>query len=316
MTFEESILNIKEQLAFKPRIINKERLKKADSFVLTGMGGSALAGGIVKSFVPAIPLTVHRDYGLPEKAKKSLVIISSYSGNTEEAIDSLKTASRKKLNKIIISKNGKLIKTAIKNNFPYIKLPETEIQPRMALGFSVRALLEIVNRNAVKELEKAGERLNPLSFKKRGESLAKKISDSIPVIYSSRKNFEIAYNFKIKFNENAKSPAFCNRIPELNHNEILSFNSKTKKFSNNIVFIFLKDKDTHPQNRKRMEATEKIYKNEGYRTISIEIKGENFFDKYFSTSSLADWTTFFLAKSYGFDPETVPAVEKFKKMIS
>lgn len=312
MNFEQSILDIKNQLRESLQIENKKNLKKAESFVLVGMGGSALAGGIVKGFAPSMPLAVQRSYGLPEGKEKSLFIFSSYSGNTEEVLDSFKKA--KKLKRAVISKGGALIKMAEKEKVPYIKLPDTNLQPRMALGLSVNALFKLLGLKD-KELAKTGENINPASYEKEGIILSKKIKGFIPLIYSSDKNSAIAYNLKIKINENAKSPAFYNEIPESNHNEISGFNKKTIKFSKNILIIFLKDSTDHPRIKRRMEITERMYREEGYKSLAIELEGKNFLEKYFGFNSLSDWTTFHLAKSYGFDPKPVPAIEKLKKSL-
>lgn len=314
MNFEQSILTLKEQLKCHLEIKNNKGIK-AENFVLVGMGGSALAGGIIKSNNPKIPLAIHKSYGLPyiKEPQKTLVIFSSYSGNTEETLDALIEARKRGLKMAVISKNGKLLQIAKKENLPYIEIPNLNLQPRMALGFSTVSLIQILNlKKELKKLKETAEKIDFLLLKKEGKSLSEKLKNLVPIIYASDKNIEIGYNMKIKFNENAKAPAFCSQIPESNHNEISSLNKKTIKFAKNLVPLFLKDESDHLRIKKRMEITKKIYKEEGFETIEIEIKGD-FFEKYFLAGVLTDYATFFLAQHYGFDPCSVPTIEKLKK---
>ncbi len=317
--FEKLSLTIKEQLMHSFKIENKERLKKAESFILSGIGGSALAGGIIKGYKPETPLSVHRGYGLPfiKDKKKTLIIFSSYSGNTEEVLSGLKEAKIKRLNFAIIAKGGKLIEIAKKDKIPYIQIPDIGLEPRMALGFSAKALAKIIGeKKGTIEMEKTAEKINFPTLKEKGEIYSKKIEDLIPVIYASDKNVEIAYNLKIKLNENAKYPAFYNEIPESNHNEISSFNSKTLKFAKALLPVFLRDKEDHARIEKRMEITKEIYKKEGFKIIEIEIPKGTFFDKYFISGALFDYITLFLAKEYNTNPISIPTIESLKKKLS
>ena len=318
MNFEDLILSLKEQLSYNFKIENKKNFKDIENFVLVGMGGSALSGGVIKSFNPKIPLLVHKSYNLPciKNKKKTLIIFSSYSGNTEEVLDALKMAKKEKLNFAIIAKGGKLIEIAKKEKVSYIQIPDKNLQPRMALGFSVNALFTILNEEkGIKELKNLSNKINFNSLKKEAKTLSKKIKNLIPLIYSSNKNIELAYNLKIKFNENAKAPAFYSEIPESNHNEISGFNKRTLKFANNFILIFLEDSIDHTRIKKRIEITKNIYKKEGFKTLTIKLKGDNFLEKYFIAGVLIDYTTIFLAQSYGFDPISVPTIEKLKEQL-
>lgn len=314
MNFKESIISIKKQLSYNFQIENNNIPKGTKDFLLIGMGGSALSGGIMKGKYPSFPISVHKDYGLPETKKDTLLIFSSYSGNTEEVIDGLKIAKRKRLKIAIISKGGKILEIAKKDNLPYIKIPDYELQPRMALGFSFNALLKITGQEN-KILKDISKKINFNSLEKEGREISKKLKDKIPLIYSSYENLEIGYNWKIKFNENGKIPSFSNHIPESNHNEISGFNKRTKEFSNNIVPIFLEDDSSHARIKKRIDITKKIYQREGFKTISVPLKGKEFLEKYFISSTLADFITLNIANLYGFDPLSVPTIEKLKKLL-
>ncbi|OWK26960.1 MAG: hypothetical protein US76_01900 [Parcubacteria group bacterium GW2011_GWA2_38_13b] len=319
----ESIKNFNKQFEYEPEISGKINLKKFKQFIVCGMGGSHLAVDILMSYDPALDLVIHNDYGLPfiakEDIKKTLMIFSSYSGNTEEVVDSFQAAIKKKLPATAISIGGKLLELAKKHRVPYIQMPDTKIQPRMALGFSLRALLKIIGQiKALKESAILVHSLNPAIYEDAGKNLAEKFKGKNPVIYASRRNFSIAYNWKIKFNETGKIPAFCNVFPELNHNEMTGFDVKegTRGLSDKFYFIIIKDGDDHPKIVKRMKVLSELYRKRGLpvEIISLSEDKPRFF-KIFSALVLADWITYYTAKQYGVEPEQVPMVEEFKKSI-
>ena len=318
----EAIKNFNKQFLYEPEIENRETLEKKSSFVVVGMGGSALAPKLLKRWKPDLEIIIHGDYGLPElsdeKLKNKLIILSSYSGNTEEVIDAFKIATAKNLSLAVIATGGELLSLAVKNKVPYIKLPDTGIQPRSALGFSIKAFLKLIGEeNALKEISKLAENLNPMDYEKEGKSLAERLKNYVPIIYTSTRNFPIAYNWKIKLNETGKIPAFYNVFPELNHNEMNSFDVKdsTKELSNKFYFIILKDGEDDPRILKRMEVLEKLYKSRNLKIETLELKEKNVWSKIFSSLILADWVAYYTALGYGLEPEQVPMVEEFKKLI-
>ncbi len=322
---KQTILDFPKQLAWEPKIENVEWLKHAESFVVAGMGGSALAADLLTVWDPNLALVTHRDYGLPplpeSELKKRLIIINSYSGNTEETLDAYDAAKEKGLNIIAISLGGKLLQKAKSDVIPYIQLLDTGIPPRAALGFSLKALLKAMGDERVaKDLVGIGKSLEVLgagAFEEQGFKLALRVKNYIPIIYTSRRNYPIAYNWKIKFNETAKIPAFCNYFPELNHNEMAGFNfvDKSHALSEKIYFIFLADSADHPRILRRMEVLEKLFKGHNLKAESQELVGVNIFHKIFTSLLIADWTVYYLAKDYGVDPDANPAVEEFKKLV-
>lgn len=320
---KDVILNFASQFGYEPVVENAPNLKKTDKFIVVGMGGSALAAGIVKVWKPELDLRIHRNYGLPELKeevlKEGLIILSSYSGNTEEVIDAFYKAKEKGLATAVIAVGGKLLELAKENKIPYVQIPDTNIQPRMALGFSLKALLKILGEEeALKEVSVLSQSLNPAQYENQGKVLAEKLKGYVPIIYSSAHNLELAYNLKIKFSETAKIPAFCNRLPELNHNEMTGFDVRdsTKSLSEKFYFIFLKDKNDDLRIQKRMVILEKLYTERGLPVEIIELNGKTIFEKIFSSLILADWAGFYTAEIYGVEPEQVPMVEEFKKLIS
>ncbi|MBI3305808.1 hypothetical protein HYZ82_01590 [Candidatus Nomurabacteria bacterium] len=315
---QEAILNFNKQFLFEPEIKNSKNLARKKSFVSIGMGGSNLAPKLLKSWKPDLDILVHSDYGLPEgELKNKTIIISSYSGNTEESIDAFEIGKKHNLSMVVISTGGKLLDLAIKNKIPYIQMPNAGIQPRMALGFSIKAFLKIIGEEELKNISKLATTLNPSDYEEEGKKLAKSFKNHIPVVYSSTRNLSIAYNWKIKFNETGKIPAFYNVFPELNHNEMTGFDLKdaTRELSQKFYFILFKDKDDDPRIQKRMGVLENLYKNRGLSIQTIEIKGENIWHKIFGALILADWAAYHTALEYGLEAEQVPMVEEFKKLI-
>ena len=286
----EIIKNFKEQFNYKPVIRNSDKLKKSKDFFVVGMGGSHLAANIIKDIFPEINIQVHSDYGLPHKInKKSLLILSSFSGNTEEVLDALDCALKSKIPLIIVSSGGKLIESAKKKDLPYIELPDSSIPPRMALGYSIKALLKIINKKINFEI-KDSEQL--------GKEIAKKVKGTIPLIYSSNRNKSIGYIWKINFNENSKNPAFNNVFPELNHNEVEGINKK------DFSFIIIEDQLDHPRIKLRMEIFKKKYK-------AITLK-----DNPINLIMLSLWTSYYLALENKVDPINVNKIEELKKELS
>lgn len=319
----EEIKNFYKQFSYEPEIKNLGKLKSHSGLVVVGMGGSALAARLLKILKPDLDVAVHCDYGLPEfpvgEMKKKLIILNSYSGNTEEVLNAFREAQDKKLNVGVVSIGGKLLALAKENGVPYIQMPDTGIQPRMALGFSIKAFLKFLGEESeLNQVTELATILDRPDYDPAGKVLAQKIKNHIPVIYASNHNFPLAYIWKIKLNETGKIPAFCNVFPELNHTEMNGFNvnDSTKSLSDKFYFLILKDPADDPKILKRMEVTEKMYRDRGLKVEVLELSGDNVWQKIFSSLILADWMSYHLALSYGSDPEQVPMVEEFKKLIA
>ncbi len=318
---EKAIRDFGSQFDYVPEIFNKENLKPFNKIVVLGMGGSNLAPGILNIIDPKLDLYIHRDYGIPEKEdsffENSLIIASSYSGNTEEVLVGLEEAIAKGLNISVISAGGKLIEIAKEKKLPFIEIPNTGIQPRSALGFSFIAFSYLVNSQiAIKEINDVKGKINPTTFEIEGKKLAEKISGKTPIIYSSNKNLAIAYNWKIKFNETGKIPAFYNVLPEMNHNEMTGFdlNEKTKIYEDRFIPIFLIDETDNQKIIKRMQVVKEIYENKNIECIEINFKGNSCLG-VFGSLLLADWTAYYMATNNGAESNDVPMVEDFKRKI-
>jgi len=319
---KQAFIEFQKQFAYNPVIKNIKKYKPAKKYIVLGMGGSHLAADVINNVEPSLDIIIHKDYKLPalsdRELKNYLIIASSYSGNTEEVISGLKLAHQKKLNIIVIATGGKLIKFAKANKLAYIQMPDFGIQPRSALGFSCRALLKAMRQAKLyKETSILAKTLKGKNYETRGKKLAKTLKNKIPIIYSSENNFSLAYNWKIKFNETGKIPAFYNVFPELNHNEMTGFDvaTKTKNLSKNFYFIFIRDDKDHPQIQKRMNVVVKLYKKRKLPVLNIKLAGQNKWLQIFSNLLLADWASYYISQGYGLESEQVPMVEDFKRLL-
>lgn len=320
---KDIIKNFSKQLDYKPLIENAGNFQKRDRFVVCGMGGSNLAAGIIKSWKPRLDIIIHRDYGLPEmeeeRLKNYLVIAGSYSGNTEETISAFREAQARGLPLLVIATGGKLSELAQEHKIPYIQIPKIGDSPRFAIGYSIIATLKAMGEERIlNDISEEAKSLNPNDYEQVGKGLAEKLQNKIPLIYSSGTNTGLARYWKISFNETVKLPAFYNFLPELNHNEMVGFDSKIfdGKLNHKFAFIFLNDSDDELQIQKRMAATQKIFEDRGFTVLKAGVTGPSLWHKYFANILTAMWTSNFLAQYYGVDSEDISMIENFKKSLS
>lgn len=300
------------------------------SLEISGMGGSSLPANILRIYLNDLYLKnprhnkrlgiyQNRYYSLPHEAyDRCLNFFASYSGNTEETISSMNEAVRHKLPSIGFATGGKLDDICRKNNIPCAVLP-TGIQPRCATGYFFASMLQVlINSGLVEdnsdEIIKLAKKLDAdmPKLEAQGKTIAKKLVGKIPAVYSSAKFKALAMIWKIKFNENAKTPAFWNFYPELNHNEMVGYTFPQGKFH----ILALVPPGDHPQNKKRFDITAKILKKKGIGTTFIDMPDSNIFNTIFTTLILGDWVSYYLALAYGQDPTLVDMVEEFKKLLA
>jgi len=219
----------------------------------------------------------------------------------------------------VISAGWRLLEIAKHDKLPHIELPDTGIQPRMATGFSFLALLALMRKkNELAEARTLAGALTPAEYEEAGKALAERIRGKVPIIYASRRNRGLSYNWKIKFNETGKIPAFANVLPELNHNEMTGFDvgDSTRALSEKFHFIFLRDSADNEKIQKRMDVLGKLYRDRGLPVEEVAVAGDTPYLKIFSSLILADWTAFYTGEAYGVETDAVPMVEEFKKAIS
>lgn len=302
-----------------------------NKIMISGMGGSALPGNLLRIYLndlhsangkKHLPIYQNRFYSLPpESFDNCLNIISSFSGTTEETISSFNQALENKLTCVGISSGGDIERICKENNIPHVKLPVPypNFQPRVATGYFFAAILQLLINHGLTEDSSAeilsqAEKLKSevTNLESRGKELASKIKGQTPVIYSSAKYKGVAMVWKIKFNEHAKTPAFWNFFPELNHNEMIGYTNPQGKF----FIIMLRDPQDNPKNLNRFEATAGLLKEKGVDVETINFDGESVFYKIFSSLVLGDFAAYYLALEYGQDPTPVEMVERLKSILA
>lgn len=301
--------------------------------MITGMGGSALPGNILRTFLndlwardhngkKRVEVYQNRFYSLPPEAHQNcLNIICSHSGNTEETIASFGIALENGLPCVGFSSGGKVESMCRENGIPHVKLPIPfpNFQPRMATGHFFSSIFQVLVNAGIVE-DKTQELLDSASLLEhsvvqleiQGKEIAQRIKGTTPVIYSSTKFKSLAMIWKIKLNENAKTPAFWNFFPELNHNEMVGFTLPQGKFS----IIMLRDNEDDPRNIKRFETTADLLRQKGLDVIVLDIVDGKVYNKIFHTLYLGDWVSYYLALEYGIDPTPVDMVEDLKGLLA
>ena len=319
---DKAIRDFPKQFLFDPHVERNERLEKKPAVVVSGMGGSHLAADLLQNVYSHERIIVHADYGLPpmrdEDFQKCLFIANSYSGNTEEVIDGLERALEKKMASAVISVGGRLEELADMHGLPHVKIPDTGIQPRSALGFSLIGLMKLMGLGDVfGGVRSLADTLSKGDMEQQGKELADALREKTPVIYASGRNMPIAYNWKIKMNETGKTPAFYNVFPELNHNEMTGFDAvrSTRALSAKFHFLFLTDLEDDPRIQKRMDVCRDLYIQRDLPVTEIPLKGNMRWERIFRSLLVADWFSYHTGMAYGVETEQVPMVEEFKKVL-
>ncbi|MEX0932175.1 MAG: bifunctional phosphoglucose/phosphomannose isomerase [Candidatus Saccharimonadales bacterium] len=305
--------------------INK---RKINNVVLAGMGGSALAGLICQNWLNiSVPFQVVREYSLPEYVgKDTLVIVSSYSGNTEESLEMLKAAHKKRALIVAITSGGVLERAAKKQKYPVLKMPEN-YQQRMTTFFQIKlitAVLEAVGlvSGAIKQLEDAytfvsseAQKLIPQIETKNNQAkqIAEELLGKTPIIYAGPSLASAAYKWKISFNENAKNTAWCGVLPEFNHNEFVGWSSHPveKPFG----VIKLRSNLDHKQVQKSFDLTNKLLSGQMPKAVEVNVKGSNHIKQLLGAVQLGDFVSIYLAVLNNVNPTPVRLIEKLKKEL-
>lgn len=304
---------------------------KFENIVLAGMGGSAIGGDLVRSYLTyelKIPFQVSRHYLLPNfVGQNSLVLVSSYSGNTEETLSAYAIAKKRKAKIIALTSGGKLYQQAKSDKIPVLLVPG-RLPPRAALGYSLGALLILFSRlgliknqtGLIKEtssfLTKQNKKYDKVlvTSKNPAKQLAAQIQEKIPIIYSGYDYFDsVAVRWKQQICENAKNLAFVNFFPEFNHNELVGWQNDNLK--PDFTVIFLKDKDDHKRIKARMDIVKEIIESQKIEVIEIESRGKSLLSRMLYLIQLGDWTSYYLAILNGVDPTSIKVIDYLKNQL-
>lgn len=323
---------------YKDIIIDKKF--NYNNIVICGMGGSAIAGEFTASIVNycmdacgQTPLVfVNREYCLPNFTNDdTLVILSSYSGNTEETLYSAREAINKTKNIICITTGGELLKFAKENNLFYVLLP-AGFQPRCALVYALIALLNIITKlGMVISNEELQEKLlkiearaihtqkmySKLENENYALQLAKSLQNKIPVFYSENKFLgALSLRWRQQIHENSKQICFGNVLPEMNHNEINSWNFPKNLIEQAQIVYFRDDVIEIDRMKLRFQALTKILNEQGLEPIEIKSSEDSVVARLFDMIYLGDWVSYYLAMLNETDPTDIPFILYLKDYLA
>lgn len=308
---DKILRNFGEQLSWKPEVENKKRLTGGERVFVCGMGGSRLGGDLAQAMLPIRDISVHADFGAPPHANgRSLVIASSYSGETEEALDAFARAGERKIPRAVITGGGRLLEAAQKAGVPFIEIPEKNIPPRLAVGYNIKALLALIGETLACEAIEAVAVSEDLEA--RGAAFAAFIGSTVPIVYAARRMSGLAYYWKVVLNETAKIQAFANSFPEAVHNEIEGFEGAGKNFS----CIMLRGPSDDPRIARRMDMMTQVLGGHRIPVERVFFTGGEMCQEIFSSVLLANWTAYALAKSRGMDPLATPLIDEWKRELN
>jgi len=305
------------------------KIENISNIVITGLGGSAIAGDLLREFLKdelKIPLIVNRNYSLPKFIdKNTLCIFSSYSGNTEETFEALTKAIKLDCNIICVTTGGKIAEIAHQNNVTCFMLTKG-YQPRYALGTSFFTLLKIFSQlNLISNQDDiVNEIINLWKDKGSKYSLddniaynyASNLIGYVPVIYSGADvTSALGMRFKCQFNENSKLIAFQNVIPEMNHNEIIGWETYDSTQFKTVV-ICIVDDSYHSQVKKRFKIISELINKSKVEVITIE-SNENIFKlRLMDLIYLTDWISYYLCLLRGKDPSEIDNIRYLKNALA
>ena len=307
--------------------------EKIRSLVVTGLGGSAIGGDLVRSVAgPHLkyPFLVNRDYDRPAFVDEHcLVFACSYSGNTEETLSAYQPARKAKAKIICITSGGQLEALARKDGCPALSLPGG-LPPRAALAYSLFTLLGAMQTlRFIPDMSKAiGETLDLLkrlavrygSANPESENPAKKLAHSlngkIVAVYGSNAILDAAaYRWRSQIAENSKNLAFHHVLPEMNHNELVGWLLPEDALKR-VGVVFLRDRGDHLQVQRRFDLTRELIDGKAGALLEIWSEGESLLARIMSIVYLGDFVSLYLAYMNNVDPSPVQAIDYLKRKLS
>ncbi len=306
--------------------------RRVNRVVALGMGGSAIGGDLLRVLAEpecALPIVTNRDYTVPAFVNAdTLVIASSYSGNTEETLSAFQEVRQRGAALLAITTNGKLAQQARELGAPLLTF-RYQSQPRAALGYSLVSLIGVMQElgfigDKAADLEEAIAVMEALQEEIRetvsvtenlAKQLAKRLYGHLPVIYGAGYLAEVAHRWKTQLNENAKAWSFFEQLPELNHNAVVGYQFP-KELAERILVVMLASSLDHPRNKARFQVTQEILTRHGIAYETIEARGKSPLAQMLSAIHFGDYVSFYLAMLYEVDPTPVQAIGYLKERLA
>jgi glucose/mannose-6-phosphate isomerase len=286
------------------------------------LGGSGIGGTIAKEILfdeCIAPFDVSKSYTIPSYVdENTLVICSSYSGNTEETLECYALAQKQKAKIVCITSGGKILEFAKKDGNDYILVPGG-MPPRSCLGYSLTQVLHILSHYKLApqksvEIAAAAEMLakEQEAIINEAHHIVKMLHDKMPVIYCTALHEGIAIRFRQQLNENAKILCWHHVVPEMNHNELVGWSHAYT----DVAVVLFKDKDENPRNKLRMDFCHKVFEKYAAEIIEIPSKGENNIEKKLYWIHLGDWVSMFLSEKRNVDAMDIKVIDSLKQELA
>jgi glucose/mannose-6-phosphate isomerase len=300
--------------------------------VLSGLGGSAIGGDLLRSYLAdelRVPFLVNRHYTLPRfVGPDTLVIISSYSGNTEETNAAHREAIKRKARILSITSGGTTAVLARRKTSAIITIPGGS-PPRAALGYSFFPLLIALGHlgliakkdRAIREtlalLQAKSEMFAiPDPSSNPALQLANECKGRINILYSSVDRMDaVSTRWRGQIAENAKALSFGHVLPEMNHNELVGWNVLRDQMRD-LHVLFLRDRDDHPRVRVRLDITRETVRAHTSHITEVWSEGTSPLARMFSLVYLGDWMSFYLAMLHRVDPTPVAIIDRLKEELA
>lgn len=324
---KELVKNFPKQLAEAVEIANVAQLPAAKTdflnVLIAGLGGSGISGSIITELAFStckVPVSVTKGYFIPEfTGKNTLVIVSSYSGNTEETIACMQQAFAKGATVCCITSGGAIEQYARENGLPLILIPGG-MPPRACLGYSITQLARIMShygllaQDSVRSIADCGSFLEQeqKDIIAQAQKLAREILGKTPVIYCTTPYEGVAVRLRQQLNENSKILCWHHVIPEMNHNELVGWAGGNEE----IAVLFLHDQEDYERNLYRMELNRQIISKYTPHIFDIFAKGNSLLAKYFYLIHFGDWLSVELATLRGVDAVEVNVINFLKSELS
>lgn len=291
--------------------------------LICGMGGSGIGGRLVAKWVEdelSVPVSFSQDYGIPGfVSKHTLLIGSSYSGNTEETLSSINQALEKGAQLIGITSGGQLLALCQENKYDVIVVPGGN-PPRSALAYSLVQLLHIFaalgmsSKIRLTEMAKARDLIvaEQDSIREIGRKMASFIHGQVPIFYSTTDYEPVVVRARQQFNENGKNLGWSHVIPEMNHNELVGWGGGDDRFA----LVILETDDVHPRNAKRIEITKATIAKKTKHLMSVQSKGKSRIERSIYFINIVDWASLYITDLNGADPIDIEIIDYLKDELS
>lgn len=315
-----------KQLQEALNIANSAVLTKKNNIqniVVTGLGGSGIGGTILSELIQGecpVPVIVNKDYFLPEfVSPNSLVIISSYSGNTEETISAMQQAIAKKAQIVCVTSGGKIQEMAKEHGYDTIVIPGGN-PPRSCIGYSLVQLLKIVQFNDLVKtdlLKQVSDSITLLDNEKsaiqsEATAIAKTLFQKLPVLYSLGSCEGTVVRFRQQINENSKMLCWHHTLPEMNHNELVGWTERNES----LAVVTFRTKFDYERTVKRYEVCKPLFEKYSASVTDIIAKGNSKTEQFFYLINIGDWISCYIADLKNIDPVEVNVITNLKNELA